>query len=441
MAKVTLFSDERLGKIKPLQCVNNGPVKKRPTQCRGNQPDYAEAHIPFMRAHDSSFCASYGGEHSVDVNLIFTNFDRDVDDPDAYDFTLTDEYFQNTLETGTQIFYRLGSKIEHWKKKYNTKPPKDYLKWAQVCEHIIRHYNYGWADGFHWNIIYWEIWNEADMTDLCEKPEDSPCWGGTNEEFYKFYRVVAMHLKSCFPELKIGGPALACQINEWLDNFFASITAEPRVPLDFFSWHRYGTDVRADFIERSKIIREKLDKAGYTQAESILDEYNYVRSWLADYDETIKAVGNEKGASLVAALMCAAQNSSIDMMMYYDARPGVWNGLFDMYTFARRKGYYSIRFFSKLYEYGTQLRTESDDSDVYALAAISPEGKKALLVCYYADDDNAPSKILELDGCEDFSGRALLVNPEYNGEEVNLKDKDGKFVFRIKRNSFFLLND
>ena len=35
-----------------------------------------------------------------------------------------------------------------------------------------------------------------------------------------------------------------------------------------------------------------------------------------------------------------------------------------------------------------------------------------MLVCYYTDDDNAPSKILELAGCEDFSGRALLVNSD-----------------------------
>ena len=42
-------------------------------------------------------------------------------------------------------------------------PPKDFRKWAQICEHIIRHYNEGWADGHKWDIRYWEIWNEADL--------------------------------------------------------------------------------------------------------------------------------------------------------------------------------------------------------------------------------------------------------------------------------------
>ena len=57
----------------------------------------------------------------------------------------------------TKVFYRLGSKIEHNRKKYGTLVPKDPHKWAVICEHIIRHYNEGWADGFHLNMQYWEI--------------------------------------------------------------------------------------------------------------------------------------------------------------------------------------------------------------------------------------------------------------------------------------------
>ena len=41
---------------------------------------------------------------------------------------------------GTKVFYRLGHRIEHEVKKYGTLPPKDFKKWAVICEHIIRHY-------------------------------------------------------------------------------------------------------------------------------------------------------------------------------------------------------------------------------------------------------------------------------------------------------------
>ena len=75
-----------------------------------------------------------------------------------------------------------------------------------VCEHIIRHYNEGWANGFKLGIEYWEIWNEPDG----KKPNgDQPNWSGTPEEFYEMYSVTAAHLKKRFPKLKIGGPALS----------------------------------------------------------------------------------------------------------------------------------------------------------------------------------------------------------------------------------------
>ena len=41
--------------------------------------------------------------------------------------------------------------------------PKDFKKWAVICEHIIRHYTEGWADGFFYDMPYWEIWNEPDL--------------------------------------------------------------------------------------------------------------------------------------------------------------------------------------------------------------------------------------------------------------------------------------
>lgn len=39
-------------------------------------------------------------------------------------------------------------------------PPRDHDQWADICIHIIRHYNEGWANGFHLNLDYWHIWEE-----------------------------------------------------------------------------------------------------------------------------------------------------------------------------------------------------------------------------------------------------------------------------------------
>ena len=83
---------------------------------------------------------------------------------------------------GTKVFFRLGQTIEHGPKKYGALPPKDFAKWARICEHVIRHYNEGWGVDKEWttlnvawsnqfNIVYWEIWNEPDLdTSYVELP-------------------------------------------------------------------------------------------------------------------------------------------------------------------------------------------------------------------------------------------------------------------------------
>ena len=142
MVNIDIDFNSEIGKIKPMHAVNNGPVYKyAPDQRITNVDSYREAGIPYARTHDAAFYEDYGGEHIVDVHAIFPNFESDPYAPDSYDFELTDDYLKMIEMAGTKVFYRLGSKIEHWPKKYGTLPPKDFKKWAVICEHIIRHYN------------------------------------------------------------------------------------------------------------------------------------------------------------------------------------------------------------------------------------------------------------------------------------------------------------
>ena len=90
----------------------------------------------------------------------------------------------------------MGVTIENqcYIRAYHIHPPKDFGKWARICEHIIRHYNEGWANGFHFGIVYWEIWNEPDNG----LPGENQMWTGTDEEYFALYDVTAKHLKKCF---------------------------------------------------------------------------------------------------------------------------------------------------------------------------------------------------------------------------------------------------
>jgi len=411
MSKITVNFDRIVGKVKPMHAVNNGPQRAGSDQTRGNMNTWIEAGIPYARNHDASFCASYGGEHSVDTGNIFPDFDADVNDPASYDFLLTDIYCQTIQEGGTKVFYRLGSKIEHWAKKYGTLPPKDFKKWAQICEHIIMHYTEGWANGYHWDIEYWEIWNEADLD-----PDDSTnkrTWGGTEAEFFELYRLTALHLKKRFPHLKIGGPAIAGNM-EWADRFLASMSEGERVPIDFFSWHRYLIDPKK-MVSRENEIRELLTKYGYTDTESICNEWNYVKNWDTLFVYSIEQIISMKGAALNSACMLACQQSTMDMLMYYDARIDTcFNGLFDFYTLRPLKGYYGIKMFNELYKLGQSAYCDIDGDDIYAAAAKDAEGNQAVMLCHYTDDD------------EDHESRtvSLQLMGGANSYEVFLLDKD-----------------
>ena len=216
------------GRFKPLNATNGGPWHKRHAtdQWRSNFEAYKAARMPYSRNHDSCLSGSiYGGPYSHDITAIFPRFEADPTDPASYDFDCTDESILVTLDAGTETFFRLGQSIEHHIKKHGTLPPADFHKWAVICEHIIRHYNEGWANGYHLNIQYWEIWNEPDLDD--DDSTNKRCWGGTAAQFFELFAITAKHLKACFPHLKIGGPAMANVKpgREWLENFLAYTAA------------------------------------------------------------------------------------------------------------------------------------------------------------------------------------------------------------------------
>lgn len=109
-------------------------------QYQSNLEEYKAARIPYSRNHDSNVYMIHGGPYAHDITAIFPCFDADPYDPASYDFACTDEDILVTLDAGTKPFFRLGQTIEHQIKKHATLPPKDFHKWAVICEHIIRHY-------------------------------------------------------------------------------------------------------------------------------------------------------------------------------------------------------------------------------------------------------------------------------------------------------------
>jgi xylan 1,4-beta-xylosidase len=395
MTKVTVDFSTIVNKIKPMHCINNAPLHGTDDRLFHY---LREAGIPAARLHDTG--GRYGGFCFVDIENIFRDFAANPADPAAYDFAFTDWLLGKLVENGSEPFYRLGATIEnsHRIKAYHIYPPKDNLKWAKICEGIIRHYNEGWANGFHFGIRYWEIWNEPDNEITSD---DNPMWKGNKEQYFALYETAANYLKQCFPDLKIGGYA-SCGFyalsqsgvddkpntsprEEYFMEFFTAFmefisSAEHKSPLDFFSWHSYSGIQRT--VQYAEFTRSSLDRYGFNLAESILNEWN----------PGIAYRGELRDAAAILGMMCALQKSSVDMLMYYDGQVDTtYGGMFNPLKLKPFKAYYAFAAFNELYKLGYEASSGSDDAEVYVCAAAGSAGK-ALLI----DNTSASAKTVTL---------------------------------------------
>ena len=363
----------------------------------------SDAHIPYARLHDVA--GWFGGNMYVDIPNIFRDFDADVNDPASYDFVFTDLLLAALHEHHCEPIFRLGVSIEnfHEIKAYRIFPPKDFQKWAEICEHIIRHYNEGWANGFHYNIQYWEIWNEPDGYQTIE---GNAMWKGTPEQYYELYRVTSKHLRACFGNTILIGGYASCgfyravekqtvsgeafgikkQLTDWdmrIDHFisffdgFIDMVVKENLPFDFFSHHSYN-NVK-DTLTMQRYCEERLEAAGLGHVKIQLNEWN--ANPRAEERATLFACAS------TAAMMCAMQQTKMDLMCYYDAGIGtsVYRSLFDPLTTKPVCTYYALYAFGKLYELGTQVAASCDNEDVYMTAAVG-NGKKGVLIANLGED-------------------------------------------------------
>ena len=402
--------------IKRINAVNNGPVGGK-IRSFGNAAKYEALEIPYARNHDASFYAGYGGEHTVDVHRIFKNFDADENDPKSYVFGPTDQYIAETVDVGTKVFYRLGASIEH-EYKEGTIPPRDFHKWARICEHIIRHYTEGWADGFNYDIEYWEIWNEPDFAAMDEY-KINPCWQGSFREFIDFYEVVSKHLKATFPHLKIGGPAFCESWKKPNHTEFLNAVKERGMPLDFYSFHGYFGNPDC-VISLGDSAVATIGEAGIeNMPELFLNEYNYIISFKGDeFKRSIQTMKGLKGSSFIAGCMAACQVSHIDMLMYYDARPSHYNGLFNS-IYEELKTYFVFEMARDLRRLGTWVRSPYRTGDILTLSATNGK-ESAIMITNYKNVDELPNTQVEL----------TIENAPENGARVEyyLLDADNNNV-------------
>lgn len=395
MANIHVDFSKSIGKIKAMHAMGYPPFL-------GTNYSFfhfmKDANIPFCRLHD---LGAYGVKY-VDIHNLFPVFSADPTDPASYRFEYTDKFIEAMYEYNCPPIFRLGETIENGirrdYKAINVNPPKDYEKWAKVCEMIIRHYNEGWADGYRFGIKYWEIWNEPEngIHDGAVR-ERNQMWTGSDEDYFRLYSVTAKHLKTCFGDsIMIGGygasgvyamlefperyglesverhetNAVDRHRLEFFHGFLDYIEKE-KAPLDFFSYHCYRHfSYQAHFASE---IKKELDKHGYSNAEIHLNEWNNA------FSRDVR--GSSVASSRAAEFMINMHSSPVYMMNYYDSRIGVspYGGLFNPETLEPYCTYYSFAAFGELYAMGQQTECSCDMDKICVISATDGKNKGVLI--------------------------------------------------------------
>ena len=190
-------------------------------------------------------------------------FSLDANGKPVYDFTITDQTFDEFQKAGVRPFVELGFMpkdlaatvpgVTDYQVHYpgstisgaSNNPPKDYAVWGELVrkytEHLVQ--RYGKEKVSTW---YFEVWNEPDIA----------YWHATPEEYFKLYDYSVAGVRAALPDAIVGGPASTGPASEkagtFLDNFLkhcmndkSAANGKP-IPLDFISFHPKGRPTVVD---------------------------------------------------------------------------------------------------------------------------------------------------------------------------------------------------
>lgn len=369
------------GSIKPMHGMCNGPVSYG-ADISGL---FKEIGVPQVRFDGTD--TAIGGV-AIDISRIFKDLDADPSDPECYDFESTDRYVASALHSGAKIIYRLGESRDLLGGKGGALDDVDVDLLSRVCVNVVRHYNGGWADGAHYGIEYFEIWNAGD----------SPAMDLDR------YGRLANSVKMYDESLKVGGMSFD-SIGAARD--FLKSCKKRRYPVDFITLDCFS-DAVEEVCDGIGGLLASAKGLGFDSLEIILGRW-----MLADKAATgglslkealgtqarigeirrelVRAQRSVKGAAYCAALMLAL-NSTVgaSAACFFDAQPATspFCSLTDDLG-TPQKPFYAFRAYGELYRARTAVLCSVDrhegmaHSGVYAAAALSDGGEAVVALASF----------------------------------------------------------
>lgn len=378
--RISVDFDKKCGKLKPYHAVSHGPRTGGVNLSKDLSREFCEIGVPAVRLHDVEY--PYGSNQFVDIHCIFPDFSKDPDDPESYNFAPTDAYISAIKQTGADIILRLGESTDLFPKKLYAKSPCDLEKWASVCEHIVMHYNEGFAGGYKMKVKQLEIFGGAD---------DPRVFSGSPEEFFEIYRVVANRLKERFPRIKVGGYGCGGfysfnRLNAteeqktyvpYLRAFLRYISSpETSAPLDFLTWYCYPTTPE-ELALHARYARSILEECGHKRARSYLVGYN-THAYLVD-----GITEKPSYAAELASVIITLSRTDVDLAVLADSPLSASFGkTFLTGGIAENcPVYHTLLMYGELYKLGYAAETVGDSrSEIYTLAATSGERHALMIV-------------------------------------------------------------
>ena len=454
-AALTVNFDEATGALRPeLHSSGFGP---QICSCPQASIDLIKS-MGFKSARTHDWALLNANERVCDYFHIFPLMHLDAKDPKNYVFGPTDYLLKRTREeTGNDIFFRLGTSIEHSGPKihFNSLIPEDFEKVAEIFAGTIRHYNRGWANGHEWGIQYWEIWNEPDgVNNMWCLPDGDSGEGATDKErkadavardlkrcdlFCRFFVQCLKRLKGEFPDVKVGGPAL-CSMR--VDYFTALLKAckEAGVAPDFISWHHYASDPEVIF-KSIRTGRKLCDDMGFKDCQLVINEWHYLGkySWsgLRSSDPAVRSKVWSGPAShngidsscFNLTVLSGFQTSKLDQGFYYGCRhSGAWGFMDEGRNLY--KVYYGLKLFGDFLKTYSTMCASSSQGGLTVLAAKSGDGaRKGLLVTDYRSRANEIE--VEVKGVPaDAKVTAWVHDYTRDFESVPVSFADGKLLLK-----------
>lgn len=150
----------------------------------------------------------------------------------TFDFSKMDPIIDDILATGAKPYIALSYMPPAISAGDIVDKPVNWADWQLTIQKTIEHYSgtRGISD------IYYEVWNEPDLFGGWKYYGDK-----SYITMYSYAARGAANARGVKP-FKLGGPGITALYKNWF-MALAKFATENNVRLDFFSWHRYNTDI------------------------------------------------------------------------------------------------------------------------------------------------------------------------------------------------------